>query len=229
MRKAERLFQLLTILRSRRTVVTACYLAERLQVSERTIYRDIQALSLSGVPIEGEAGVGYRLHPGFTVPPIMFDQDELEALLLGVRMVQGWSDEALGKAADSAFQKIRAVLSEQQYHEHTIKPEWLLVPDMHREQSAPYSDQLRAAIKQQQIIELDYSREDKALSTRVVWPLGLVFWGRAWTLVAWCELRQAYRMFRLDRIGRLQLVAKKFETSESINLQHYLEQVKCSE
>ncbi|WP_293268587.1 YafY family protein [Neptunomonas sp.] len=229
MRKAERLFQLLTILRSRRTVVTAKSLAERLQVSERTIYRDIQALSLSGVPIEGETGVGYRLHPGFTVPPIMFDLDELEALLLGVRMVQGWSDKALGKAADSALSKIRSVLPERQHFEHTAKPEWLIVPDMHREQSAPYSDQLRTAIKQQQVLEIDYRREDMASSVRRVWPLGLVFWGRAWTLVSWCELRQAYRMFRLDRIGRLHITEKLFVTTESINLQDYLQQVSCLE
>ena len=228
MRKAERLFQLLTILRSRRTAVTARILAERLQVSERTIYRDIQALSLSGVPIQGEAGVGYQLHPGFTVPPLMFDLEELEALLLGVRMVQGWSDEALGQAADSALQKIRSALPDRQHFESVIKPEWLLVPDFHRDRCAIHSDKLRRVIKQQQVVEIDYSREDKQLSTRKIWPLGLVFWGRVWTLVSWCELREEYRMFRLDRIERLNIVDGHFTTTDTVSLQHYLQQMKST-
>lgn len=229
MRKAERLFQLLTILRSRRTVVTARDLAERLQVSERTVYRDIQALSLSGVPIQGEAGVGYQLHPGFTVPPLMFDLEELEALLLGVRMVQGWSDEALGKAADRALQKIRSVLPDRLHFENAVKPEWLLVPDFHRDQSALHSDQLRAVIKQQRVVEIDYSREDQQFSTREIWPLGLVFWGKVWTLVSWCELREAYRMFRLDRIKRLLVLDRHFITTDKVSLQHYLQQVKSAD
>ncbi|QEQ95286.1 helix-turn-helix transcriptional regulator [Neptunomonas concharum] len=222
MRKAERLFQILTLLRGRRTVITAKDLAERLQVSERTVYRDIQALSLSGVPIEAETGVGYRLHTSFNLPPIMFDLDELEALLLGVRMVQGWSDESLGRAADSALNKIRAVLPERQHHEHTIRPEWLIVPDFYRDQSAPYSRELRAAIKSQSVLELSYRREDRAASVRHIWPLGLVYWGRTWTLVAWCELREAYRMFRLDRIVALTILERHFTTSSTLSLQHYL-------
>jgi len=229
MRKAERLFQLLTLLRGRRTVITAKALSERLQVSERTIYRDIQALSLSGVPIEGEAGVGYRLRPGFSVPPLMFDEEELEALLLGVRMVQGWSDSALGNAADRALDKIRAVLPETLHHRHTIRPEWLLVPDYYREESARFSDQIRQAIKSQQVLQLDYRREDGAESTRVIWPLGLVFWGKTWTLIAWCELRTAYRMFRLDRILQSLPLPRHYETTSEISLQYYLNKVQQEE
>lgn len=96
MRKAERLFQIITVFRSRRTVITAEQLAAQLEVSERTIYRDMQALVLSGIPIESEAGVGYRLKPKFDIPPLMFNESELEALLIGVRMVQGWSGEENG-------------------------------------------------------------------------------------------------------------------------------------
>ena len=109
MRKAERLFQLVNYLRSRRSVVTASKLAEELNVSERTIYRDIQALSLSGIPIEGEAGVGYRIRPGFNLPPIMFELDELEALRFGVRMVQAWAGRDLAQSASNALEKIQAI------------------------------------------------------------------------------------------------------------------------
>ena len=110
MRKAERLFQLVTLMRGRRLAVTAQDLAARLSVSERTIYRDMQALSLSGVPIEGEAGVGYRIRAGFDIPPLMFTETELEALLTGARMTQAWTDRDLAAAATSAMQKIAPVL-----------------------------------------------------------------------------------------------------------------------
>ena len=228
MRKAERLFQLLTLLRSRRQVITAQELAERLEVSERTIYRDMQALSLSGMPIESEAGVGYRLRPGFSVPPLMFDEEELEALLLGVRMVQGWSDDALGSAAGSALEKIRAVLPDRLHHRHTLQPEWLLVPDFHRSKRAQYSDQIRETIKMRVIIDIEYQREDGELSSRSIWPLGLVYWGQAWTLIAWCEIRDDYRMFRLDRIQGLVVSDNLYPEDPSRCLKHYLQKQSCS-
>lgn len=224
MRKAERLFQLLTLLRSRRTVITATELAQQLSVSERTIYRDMQALSLSGVPLESEAGVGYRLKPGFTVPPLMFDESELEALLLGVRMVQGWSDNQLGQAADSALQKIRAVLPERLHQQHTREEEWLLVPDYHRQHCAQFSDQLRDQIKRKQVISIGYQREDGTQSEREIWPLGMVYWGRVWCLIAWCEMRQDYRQFRLDRIQSLIELDRQFITDENCSLKNYLDQ-----
>ncbi len=227
MRKAERLFQLLTLLRSRRQVITAQELAERLEVSERTIYRDMQALSLSGMPIESEAGVGYRLRPGFSVPPLMFDEDELEALLLGVRMVQGWSDDSLGRAADSALNKIRAVLPERLHQQHTHQPEWLIVPDFHRQNRTQHSDQIRQAIKDRCILDIDYQREDKANSQRCIWPLGLIYWGQTWTLVAWCELRNDYRMFRLDRIQDLHISDQHYPQDPNRSLQQYLRNQSC--
>jgi len=222
MRKAERLFQILTLLRSRRTVITAHDLAEKLEVSERTIYRDIQALSLSGMPIESETGIGYRLKSSFSIPPLMFDENELEALLLGVRMVQGWSGEEMGKAADSALQKIHAVLPDSLHHHYVQQPEWLIVPDIHRIQSAKHSDQLRDAIKKKYVLHIHYTREDGEKSHREVWPLGMVYWGRTWTLVAWCAKRNDYRMFRLDRIKKLDSMNRHFETTETCNLQHYM-------
>ncbi len=228
MRKAERLFQILTLLRSRRTVITAHELAEKLDVSERTIYRDIQALSLSGMPIESETGIGYRLKQGFSIPPLMFDDSELEALLLGVRMVQGWSGEAMGRAADSALQKIYSVLPDRLHQQYVQQPEWLIVPDIHRIQSAQYSDQLGDAIKNKYVLHIHYTREDGEESQREVWPLGMVYWGRTWTLIAWCEKRDDYRMFRLDRINKLNCTNNHFETTEACNLQDYMAQYEKS-
>lgn len=227
MKKSERLFQLLTLLRSRRTVMTAAQLAERLEVSERTIYRDMQTLSLSGMPIESEAGVGYRLRPGFAVPPLMFDEEELEALLLGARMVQGWSDDGLGKAAASALAKIHAVLPETLHRQYCEQPEWLLVPDFFK-QNSQFSDELRSAIKERCCVELSYRRADGQHSMRSVRPLGLVYWGKVWCLMGWCELREEYRQFRLDRIEVLAVTQRLFETTDNCNLQHCLA-VMCEE
>lgn len=222
MRKAERLFQILTLLRGRRTVITAQQLAELLEVSERTIYRDLQALILSGMPIDSEVGVGYRLNPGFTIPPLMFNEQELEAMLLGARMVQGWGGERMASAAASALTKIHAVLPDQLHRQTVQQPEWLLVPDYNAKQYAQYSDQLGEAIKHKSKIIIRYQREDGETSQRIIWPLGLVFWGNRWTLVAWCELRDEYRMFRLDRIQVFEFHTDKFETHELCSLQHYL-------
>ena len=158
MRKAERLFQILTLLRSRRRVITAAELAAKLEVSERTIYRDVQALSLSGIPIESEAGIGYRLKPNFNIPPLMFEPDELEALILGVRMVQSWSGEQLGAAADSALAKIQAVLPENLHYSYVQQPEWLLVPNYGDQTVSQYSDELRNAIKAKRVVHLVYRK-----------------------------------------------------------------------
>lgn len=224
MRKAERLFQLLNILRSRRGVVTGKQIAEQLRVSQRTVYRDIQALSLSNIPVESEAGVGYRLRPGFSLPPLMFEEDELEALMLGVRMVQGWSDTQLGDAANRAFDKIKAILPDQLHARHHQHAGWLVVPNFQTEKVSQFSDELREAIKAKRQIWIAYQSLEEQASMRELWPLGLVFWGKVWTLVAWCQLRQAYRAFRLDRITQLKLQEHKFQTSKTLSLQHYIAQ-----
>ncbi|WP_111977110.1 helix-turn-helix transcriptional regulator [Algibacillus agarilyticus] len=222
MRKAERLFQILTYLRSKRTVVTAIQLAELLEVSERTIYRDIQALSLSGIPIESETGVGYRLQPHFTIPPIMFDEPEIEALLLGAKMVESWGNKQMASAVTSALAKIHAVLPEKLHRQSVQQPEWLIVPKFDEDDSKTYNQQVSAAIKVQQVINLNYTDEKGNETERVIWPLGLIYWGKTWTLLAWCTKRQDYRLFRLDRIQRLTHTDQQFKTQDNLSLQHYL-------
>ena len=220
MRRADRLFQIVQNLHHER-VITARQLAETLEVSERTIYRDIQDLSLSGVPITGEAGQGYRLLQGFHLPPLMFTEEELEALLLGARMVRAWTDRGLARAAHSALQKIESVVPDK------LRPEFnkqeINVPDLPMQGMA--GEQLltvRMAIKQQQKIQIDYTREDGQDSKRIVHPLGLFYWGKVWTLVGWCELRDSFRHFRLDRIRAITKLEQDFELLAGRTLQDFL-------
>lgn len=226
MHRAERLFQLTTLLRNRRTVLTAKQMSEHLRVSERTIYRDIQSLSLSGVPIEGEAGVGYRLSHRYQLPPLMFDREEVEALLLGARMVSSWGDTEMAIHANQAIQKILAVLPDHLRHSDESLP--LLVPNIEEVQKfyTAHSQPMREAIRLRQRVAMDYVRADDEHSSRTIEPLGMIFWGKVWTLVAWCQLRGDYRTFRLDRIQSILVTDEKFETSENKSLKHFLQLMK---
>ncbi len=198
MRRADRLFQIVQFLRSRR-VTTARWFSEVLEVSERTIYRDIQDLMASNVPIEGEAGIGYVIRRGYDLPPLMFTEEEISALMLGARILNSWADPGLAKAAQSVLSKVETVLPE------TLKGKLdqtrLFSPLVQVSAAvASFMGELRGAIDQNLKVELTYIRADGEESERVIWPLGLFFWGTVWTLGAWCELRQTFRNFRLDRI-----------------------------
>lgn len=201
MRRADRLFQIIQLLRTHR-VLTARQVADKLEVSMRTVYRDIADLLASGVPIEGEAGIGYALRRGYDLPPLMFDKEEILALALGARIVQSWSDAKLAAAAERALERIQLILPEK------LKPA-LLGAYLHSpavlitREAARSMEQLRGAIDTQHKVCFDYVRADRAASTRTVWPLGLFFWSTGWTLGAWCELRQSLRNFRIDRMTRV--------------------------
>ena len=226
MRRADRLFQIIQLLRKDR-VVTARTIAEKLEVSERTIYRDMQDLSLSGVPISSEAGSGYKLLPGFHLPPLMFNEEELSALLIGARMVQAWTDPGLASAATQAMIKIESAVPEHLRDE--LAREDILVPDFGVDQRVSKRMQLfRVGIKALQKVEFSYSREDGQPSNRTVHPLGLFYWGKVWTLTAWCELRDGFRNFRLDRMTHVNLLAEGFEAVPGRTLQDYLRTV-CDE
>jgi len=203
MRRADRLFQIIQFLRSRR-VTTARWLSEVLEVSERTIYRDIQDLMASGVPIDGEAGIGYVIRRGYDLPPLMFTQEEITALTLGARIVNSWADPGLAKAAQAALSKIDTALPDTlkgQLDQTRLFSPLVQIPVA----VASAMGQLRVAIDRSQKVDLQYVRADGKASKRVIWPLGLFFWGTVWTLGAWCELRQGFRNFRLDRIQGLQV------------------------
>ncbi|RXJ74895.1 DNA-binding transcriptional regulator [Veronia nyctiphanis] len=222
MNKSERLFALLTLLRARRYAVTARVLSEAMDVSERTIYRDIQSLQLSGVPITGEAGIGYLLDKRAHLPPLMFTEEETMALEVGMKMVRAWSDKGLAKAGQSASAKIQSVLPDHLKRQLDQIP--VLVPDFHIESDfAAASETIRNAVSSHQIIYFDYLSGEGVATKRCVQPLGQVFWGKVWTLVAWCELRDDYRSFRVDRISGLVVTDRKFELSDEKSLRHYLQ------
>ncbi|WP_070966057.1 helix-turn-helix transcriptional regulator [Vibrio sonorensis] len=221
MSKSERLFELLTLLRSKRYAVTANHLAEVMEVSERTIYRDIQSLINSGVPIQGEAGVGYLLKSGAHLPPLMFTDKEMMALELGMRMVRAWSDEELANGSKSASAKILSVLPDKLKQQVESFP--LLVPDYHTQSdTAKRGQMLRHATDNKLKVEISYTAESGVQTKRLLQPLGQIFWGKVWTLVAWCELRDSYRNFRLDRIEKLTILDEGFTTEENKSLKHYI-------
>lgn len=225
MHKSERLFQLVDLLKGRRLAVTAKSLADHFTVSERTIYRDIQDLQSSGVPIEGEAGVGYII-ADYPLPPMMFSYDELTALLLGSKMVGAWTDPELSAHAKAAIAKIEAVLPAHLKQQHDHSP-YLVSSFKHGPQQQSFSATLRLAIAAKQCVQLEYQDVAKQQTQRIIEPLGLVYWGGKWTLVAFCQLRSDYREFRLDRITAIHKSELTFTVSPDKNLNHYVELVKA--
>jgi len=219
-RRADRLFQIIQYLRNRR-LTTAKWLAEKLEVSERTIYRDIQDLMLSGVPIEGEAGVGYVLRHGFDIPPIMFTKAEIEALVIAARLVKTWAGSKLARSADSALDKIEAVLPDNLKQE-LAKPRLYTPQVLTNDATAALMDELREAVNAKQIIRIDYLSLKEETTQRELRPLGLFFWGKIWTLAAWCELRHGYRSFRVDRITAVSITDRVFEEDEQISFSGFL-------
>ncbi len=221
MRRADRLFQIIQFLRTRR-VTTALWLAERLEVSERTIYRDIKDLILSGVNIEGEAGVGYVVRQGFDLPPLMFTEDEISALTLGARIVESWADTSLATAAQSALSKIETALPDDLKDKlgNTLlfSPLTRITPEISSTMA-----EIRHAADNKRKVSLQYSRADGKASERIIWPLGLFFWGSVWTIGAWCEMRNDFRIFRLDRIDSLCVLNENYPQEKGKTLQDMIE------
>ncbi|MDX1382945.1 MAG: YafY family protein [Thermoanaerobaculia bacterium] len=218
MRRADRLFQIIQLLRRRRRPITAGELAERLRVSERTVYRDVRDLIDSGVPLRGEAGVGYVLSRSYDLPPLMFDEQELEALVLGARIVQSWADPGLAAAADALMAKVEVVVPERLRPriDATTLYSINLRPDAAAR--ARLGD-LRAAVAAGRRVRFAYTDAEGVDSRRTVRPLGLFFWGVSWTLASWCELREDFRNFRIDRIDRLEVLDDAFEAEPGKTLE----------
>jgi len=227
MRRADRLFEIVHHLRGRR-LTTAAQLAEWLEVSERTIYRDIADLLKSGVPIDGEAGVGYRLSPDFDLPPLMFNRNEIEALVIGARMVESWGGPGLAQGARSALAKIATALPNDKRvtleSSRLFSPNFFISPQM-----SAQMDSMRTAIDQHCTVELDYRDVQGEASLRRIRPLGLFFWGYAWSLGAWCELRNDFRNFRLDRIVDCKVLDERFADEEGRRLADYLRAMSANE
>lgn len=216
MRRADRLFQLILLLGRSRSA-TGDRLAERLGVSRRTVYRDIRDLSLSGVPIEGEAGVGFRLHGGYQIPPLMFTPEEIQALVFGARLVQSCADEGLQAAADTALAKVDAALPAAL--KHRLDDTGLIVPDFRVSAEVKRTlRELRSAISGMRVATFRYTQGDGAVIARRVRPLCLRYIGGTWTLGGWSESEIAFRVFRVYRIQELEITREHFapETGRSV-------------
>ena len=220
MRRADRLFEIIQFMR-RKELTRARDLSEALEVSERTIYRDIQDLVTSGVPIEGEAGVGYVLKAGFDLPPLMFKEQEIEALVLGARIVESWADAELSAAASDVIAKVEAVIPERLrgYMANTA----LLAPAHHYMEPVTFNmAELRRAVRSHLKVHFNYRNAIAEDSQRTVRPLCIAYFGPVWLLSAWCELREDFRTFRLDRIENFEVRTDRFPPEPGKTLHDFL-------
>ena len=206
MSRSLRLLDLIQALRRRRTPVTAAQLAQELGVSLRTIYRDIGTLIAQGAPIEGEAGLGYVLKPGFTLPPLMFTEDEIDALILGLQFVSERGDEEMERAAADALAKITAVLPDDLGEAAAASP-LLAGPGAAH---SPFMPVLRQAMRREQVVRLRYTDKKGSATDRLVWPIALGFFEASEVLAAWCEARRDFRHFRLDRIRGAEITGHRY-------------------
>jgi predicted DNA-binding transcriptional regulator YafY len=209
MRRADRLFQIIQILRRSKGPMTAAAIAAELETSKRSVYRDIAALIGQRVPIRGEAGFGYVLESGFDLPPLMLTSDEIEAAALGAQWVAGHGDAALARAAQNLIAKITAVIPDQ-FRPLILDsgartpPGWNIPPD------GLDVAQARASIRQGRKIALAYRDENGRDSERKVWPVVIGYLDAARTLIAWCELRRDFRTFRIDRIRSADFLDERY-------------------
>jgi predicted DNA-binding transcriptional regulator YafY len=222
MRRADRLFEIIQLLR-RKQATRAVDLAAMLEVSERTIYRDISDMVARGVPIDGAAGVGYIMRPEFDLPPLMFNANEIEALLLGARIVQSWADSELATAASSAMDKVRTVLPEPLRRQLDLARVWAR-DDHAREIITIDQAALRHAIRDQRKVRFIYRDSDNQSTERVVRPLIMAFYGPVWLLAAWCELRDGFRVFRVDRMSACVALDTKFDDEPGKTALDFLQQ-----
>lgn len=211
--KIERLFELLALLRSYRYPVSAKTLAEKLNVSTRTLYRDIATLKTQGADIEGEPGLGFQLKPGFLLPPMMFDKDELEALVLGMRWVIQKGDTSLQNGAKSVLNKVRAVLPKSLQDELDFSS-LMVGPNLINCTDDESMKLLRTAVRNQKVLEISYIDLKENKSRRIIWPIGIAFFDGLRVLIAWCEKRQDFRHFRTDRIKKIINHNKKYPKSK---------------
>ena len=221
MRRADRLFRLVNILQRENGPITAQEIATELEISVRTVYRDVADLVGSGVPVDGEAGIGYRLGPDYNLPPLMLTDEEVEAVVFGMAVAQEWGDPSLSKAAQTLKDKINASLSPQL--REILAETRILVPRDGRHPKAEISHpDIRRAIRLRQVTTFDYTDGKSRDSQRTVWPLGLVFFGTVWMLGAWCEMREDYRMFRLDRMRNMHPTDRRFPKRKNRSLEDFM-------
>lgn len=214
-----RLFQILDILRGRTRPVAAHTLAEELSVTPRTIYRDMATLSSMGAPIRGEAGVGYQIESGFFLPPLYFDEDELDVLVLGLRMVSARSDKATTEAAKRVIGKLDVM---NKGTRSDIDRPLLAVGAEDRPTRLDHISLLRRAIRERQLVHIEYIDLRDKPTSRSVRPLGLTAFESVWLLTTWCELRDEFRDFRVDRIAAVKVTGQVFKHENGKRFPDYI-------
>jgi predicted DNA-binding transcriptional regulator YafY len=218
--RAQRLLDLIQALRRHRRPVSGAALADELGVSLRTLYRDVATLNGQGAHIDGEAGMGYVLRPGFMLPPLMFSEDEIEALVLGSRWVAARADDALSDAARNALAKIAAVLPADL--KHSLETSALLVASGDKfDGNDGDLAAIRRAIRAERKLVIGYARNDGEKSRRTIWPFAIGFFQRALVVAAWCELRQGFRHFRVDRIAKLAPTEMRYPRRRAVLLKEW--------
>jgi predicted DNA-binding transcriptional regulator YafY len=228
MSRAQRLLDLIQVLRRHRHPVSGAALAEATGVSLRTLYRDIDTLKAEGAHIDGEAGVGYVLRPGFMLPPLMFSEEEIEALVLGSRWVHQRGDQSLADAAANVLAKIGAVLPRDL--RDTLDDSGLLVaPGEPRAAGDTELPKIRQAIRRERKIGISYRDKEGVASKRTIWPFALGFYEKARVVAAWCELRQDFRHFRTDRIVTLNVTDRRYPRRRQAMLKEWRERVSTKE
>ena len=230
MNRIDRLHAILTHLQSKKRV-TAQEVADRFEISLRTVYRDVKALEESGVPVIGEAGSGYSIMEGYRLPPVMFTQEEAAALLLGAKLAAQFSDASVQKFYDAALFKIKAVLRSADKDHVDNLDEHIAILRMARpgdDSTNQYLAALQKAIVEKKVIAIRYHSNNEETTERQVEPIGLCRYGHGWHLIGWCSLRTDYRDFRVSRIQRLQVKDECFGNKSHPSLQEYLEKMKSA-
>lgn len=222
MSRTERLLDLIQLLRRHRAPVTGPALADELGISIRTLYRDIATLQAQGADIQGEPGLGYVLRPGFTLPPLMFSADEIEALVLGSRWVaRRAEDPRLGDAAANALSKITAVLPDEL--RDSVDGSNLLVGGGEVIPAQVDLSAIRLAIREQKKLVIAYRNAGGTATERTIWPFAIGFFDRVRVVIGWCELRTDYRHFRLDRIERMEPLPERYPRRRAVMLKEWRE------
>lgn len=224
MNRIDRLTATLIQLQTKR-IVKAEEIADRFEISLRTVYRDVRALMEAGVPIGSEAGKGYFIVDGYHLPPVMFSQDEASALLLAGKLVDKMTDKSVRKAYESAMLKIKAVLNESEKdHLENLDDHIEVQIRQWRKPDLPdhFITQIQSAVAQKSVLRLTYISNKEEDTLRDVEPIGLFYYNSAWHLIAWCQLRKGYRDFRADRIKDLKTIDQKFDSDKLLSLQEYL-------
>ncbi len=222
MKRATRLIQIIQILRRQRGPVTADAIAEELEVTPRTVYRDMAALQANRVPVVGEAGIGYVLQAGYDLPPLMFTSRELEALMLGARLVETRGDADLVRGAEEAIAKISTVIPDEM---RPILLESTLFAPNYAERKSEIVDVvvIRDCIRRQFKMHIAYEDEKGAASERTIWPIGIGYMEAVRLVLAWCELRQDFRHFRTDRISKLDVLDVRYAERRAVLIKKWRE------